>query len=70
MAKAKEENATVQAPAFSKQQILAAKSFTESRDLLSVILEDERDYTLDEIQKEIDAFMKKEFDKPKAKEGD
>ncbi|MDF2873329.1 MAG: hypothetical protein K0R22_12 [Sporomusa sp.] len=55
---------------FSKQQILAAKKYAERRDLLSVLLAEDKSYELAEVDKLINAFLKKEFDKPKVKEGD
>lgn len=70
MGKAKDEEATVQVPAFSKQQILAAKKYVERRDLLSVLLADDKSYVLDEVDKLIDEFLIQEFDKPKEREGD
>lgn len=71
MGKAKEEEATVQVPAFSKQQILAAKKYAERRDLLSVMLADDKSYVLAEVDKLIDEFLIKEFDKTKeTEEGD
>lgn len=44
---------------FTKQQILAAAKYTERRDLLAVLLEDDRPYTLAEVNKSIDEFMQK-----------
>lgn len=70
MGKAKEEEDTVQVPVFSKQQILAAKKYAERRDLLSVLLVEDKSYALAEVDKLIDEFLTKEFDKPNEKEGD
>lgn len=50
---------------FTKQQILAAKKYNDRRDLLAVLLIDDQPYTLTEVDKLIDDFLKKEFDKPK-----
>lgn len=58
------------AATFNKQQILAAKKYVERRDLLEVLLSDGKSYALAEIDKLIEEFLKKEFDKPKVKEGD
>jgi len=55
---------------FNKQQILAAKKYADRRDLLAVLLDDGKPYTLAEVDKIIEEFLKKEFDKPKVKEGD
>lgn len=43
---------------FSKEQILSAAKFANRRDLLSVVLEDGKTYTVEDVQKEIDKFMK------------
>lgn len=50
---------------FTKQQILAAKKYNDKRDLLTVLLADDRSYALIEVDKLIDEFLRKEFDKPK-----
>jgi len=50
---------------FTKPQILAAKKYSDRRDLLAVLLIDDKPYTLTEVDKLIDEFLKKEFDKPK-----
>lgn len=70
MGKAKEEEATLQVPVFSKQQILGAKKYAERRDLLFVLLAEDTSYALVEVDKLIDEFLKKEFDKPNEKEVD
>lgn len=44
---------------FSKAQILLSKKYFTRRDLLNVILEDNIEYTLLEVDKKIDDFMKK-----------
>ena len=43
---------------FSKEQILSAAKFANRRDLLSVVLEDGKTYTVEDVQKQIDKFMK------------
>lgn len=45
---------------FTKTQILAAAKYTERRDLLAVLLVDDKLYTLAEVNATIDEFMKKE----------
>lgn len=42
---------------FTKQQILAAGSYCDRRDLLNVLLEDEQPYTLAEVDQAIAEFM-------------
>lgn len=56
------------AATFSKQQILSAKKYAERRDLLAVLLSDDKPYILAEVDKLIEEFLKKEFDKPKERE--
>ena len=54
--------AKTEAPAaatFSKQQILSAKKYAERRDLLTVLLVDDKPYTLAEVDKAIEEFLKK-----------
>lgn len=65
-----ETPAAAPAAKFSKQQILAAKKYAERRDLLAVLLEDGKAYALTEVDKHIEEFLMKEFDKPKEKEGE
>lgn len=43
---------------FSKEQILSAKKYKHNRDVVSVVLEDERRYGLEEVDKLIEKFMK------------
>ncbi len=44
---------------FTKEQILKSKKFKNRVDLIRVILQDNKSYTLEEVQKEIDKFMKR-----------
>ena len=44
---------------FTKEQILKSKKFKNRVDLIRVILQDDKSYTLEEVQKEIDKFMKR-----------
>lgn len=44
---------------FSKEQILASSKFANRRDLLSVILEDGKQYSIEDIKKEIDKTLGK-----------
>lgn len=55
----KEKNETTAAK-FSKDQVLTAKKYAERRDLLAVLLADDKQYTLAEVDKVIDEFMQKE----------
>ena len=44
---------------FTKEQILKSKKFKNRVDLIRVILQDNESYTLEEVKKEIDKFMKR-----------
>ena len=44
---------------FTKEQILKSKKFKNRVDLIRVILQDNESYTLQELKKEIDKFMKR-----------
>lgn len=63
MAAAKET--TEAEPKFSKDQLLGAKKYADRRDLLNVLLDGSAQYTIAEVDKAIDNFMKAEFDKAK-----
>lgn len=45
---------------YSKEQILKSKKYTNRKDILAIVLEDGKIYSHEEIEKEIDKFMKKE----------
>lgn len=47
------------AATFSKTQILSSVRFKKRRDLLTVLLKDERKYSLKEVQEEVEKFMNK-----------
>lgn len=45
---------------FAKEQFLKAANFSRvERDVLAVILDDNKQYTLEEVQKELDNFKKR-----------
>ena len=46
------------APAHSKEQLLRSRRYRMHRDLLGALLEEGREYTLDEVEKEIEHFTK------------
>ena len=64
---AKQTETAVSDATFSKSQILAAKKYTDRRDLLAVLLSDDQPYTLTEVDKLVNEFLKQEFDKKEAK---
>lgn len=43
---------------FSKKQILAAARYVNRRDLAEALLEEDRDYTMEEVDKMMSDFMK------------
>ena len=45
---------------YLKEDILASKNLAYNKDVLSVVLEDGKYYTLKEIEKAYEGFMKKE----------
>lgn len=45
-------------PTFTKEQLAASKRYANRRDLVSVLLEDGKQYTLDEVDKKIEEFKK------------
>lgn len=48
-----------QAARFTKEQILAAKDFKQSRDALHILLEEQKSYTLTEVSQILEEFMKR-----------
>ncbi len=45
---------------FTKSQLLKSKKYVHQTDVLNVILEEDKNYTIKEVEKLIDGFMKKE----------
>ncbi len=45
---------------FTKSQIIKSKKYVHQTDLLNVILEDGKKYTIKQVEKLVDEFMKKE----------
>lgn len=43
---------------FTKEQILKSKKYTEQRDLISALLENDKSYSLAEVDEMIEKFMK------------
>lgn len=46
--------------AFTKQQIINSKKYLDRKDVLNVLLKDDKSYTIKEVNKLINDFMKKE----------
>lgn len=53
-----EKKATETEQAFSKEQITASKKYYKRRDLLNALLEDDKQYTLKEVDNIIDKYDK------------
>lgn len=49
-----------QAPVFTKSDLVRAKRYSDKRDILNALLEDGKTYTLEEVDKMILNFLKKE----------
>lgn len=49
----------VSKPTFTKEQILSSQKYKHRKDVVNVVLKDEK-YTLDEVDTLIEKFMKKE----------
>ncbi|WP_199900115.1 hypothetical protein [Caldalkalibacillus mannanilyticus] len=45
---------------YTKKQYLTSKKYEHQSDLLRALLEDEKTYTVEQVQKKIDDFLKKE----------
>ena len=58
MANTKTETTTVSALTFSKEQILKSNKYNKRRDLLSVLLDDNKTYTISEVDNLIEKYMK------------
>lgn len=61
MAKTENAGATVKkeaAPTFTKDQLAASKRYADLRDLVGVLLEDGKRYTLAEVDEKIETFRK------------
>lgn len=60
MSKAEKQESPKKAVTFTKQQFLKAANFSRvERDVLAVILEDDKLYTLDQVQKLLGDFKKR-----------
>ena len=44
---------------FTKQQVLTSKKLPYNRDLINAILQEDRNYTLKEVEAEVNKFLKK-----------
>jgi len=57
MAKENKETDAVEIK-FSKSQLVESKRFSGQKDLLNTILEDDKEYTLEEVVSKVEKYMK------------
>ena len=53
-----EEKSGQTEPKFTKQQVLASARYRNRKDLVSALLDDGREYTIAEVDRMVDGFMK------------
>ena len=53
-----EPTTTTTAPTFTKEQLMQSKRFARRADILAVLLEDDRQYTISEAQTLVNNIMK------------
>lgn len=56
------ENSCSMQKEFNKAQILASEKYHHRRDLLAVLLEEDGKYTIEQVDKEIEKFMKRKVE--------
>lgn len=56
----KTENKSNDITKFSKEQFLQSKRFYENRDVLDVILDDDKNYSFDEVEEILKTFLESE----------
>ena len=54
------ENKSNDITKFSKEQFLQSKRFYENRDILNVILDDDKNYSFDEVEEILKTFLESE----------
>lgn len=54
------ENKSNDITKFSKEQFLQSKRFYENRDILDVILDDDKNYSFDEVEEILKTFLESE----------
>ena len=59
---AKKEEAVLDEPVFSKEQIINSKKYRDSADLIGALLISGRTYTFKQVDAEIDKFMKRKVE--------
>jgi hypothetical protein len=58
MAKVKAEKKEVKENKFSKEQLLESQKYKDERDLINALLKEDKKYSLSDVDKIIDDFMK------------
>ena len=56
MAKTKKEDDAKEMPVFTKESLLNSKKYMFQKDLLNILLNDGKEYTLEEVDKKINEF--------------
>ena len=56
--KTKSNDAEIQVVTFSKEQLLSAKRYNNRKDILGELLEDGKQYTIEQVDTLMDKFMK------------
>lgn len=54
----KDEQVQQTEPKFTKEQIVAAKRFHHQRDLVTAVLDDDKQYTMTEVETLMEKYMK------------
>ena len=58
---AKKEEAVLDEPVFTKEQLMNSKKYRDSADLIGAVLVSGQTYTFKQVDTEIEKFMKKEI---------
>ena len=56
MAKTKKEDEAKEKPVFPKESLLNSKKYMFQKDLLNILLDEDKEYTLEEVDKKINEF--------------
>lgn len=59
MADTKTDKAAKSEPFYTKQSFLKSKNYKDKKDLISVLLDDNKSYTKDDVNKLIDGYLKR-----------
>ena len=56
VAKTKKEDEAKEKPVFTKESLLNSKKYMFQKDLLNILLDEDKEYTLEEVDKKINEF--------------